>query len=129
MSKQQILVPITALSAALVLCVTAFAASRTTKEGAFTDAQAERGKAVYEKSCKNCHQPEFYTEKLGRYQGQPLTAIFETMSTTMPADNAGALATSEYVDVLAYVLSITGSTAGKDELSTEAMDGIVIAKP
>ena len=32
----------------------------------------------------------------------PVEQLFESMSTTMPADNVGGLLTSEYVDVLAY---------------------------
>jgi hypothetical protein len=130
MSKQKLIVPIAAFSAALALSVTVLAAGgRTTKDGIFTAEQAERGKIVYEKSCKNCHQAEFYTEKLSRYADQPVTAFYEVVSGTMPADNVGSLLTKEYIDVLAYVFSITGSTPGKTELTTESMDEIKIAKP
>jgi len=128
MPTKPILIPITALSLAIVAGVTA-AASRTTKDGAFTSEQAERGRAVYDRSCKNCHQAEFYAERLPRYANKPVTALFDSISTTMPADNVGTLLTSEYVDVLAYVFSITGSPAGKDELSTDNMESINIAKP
>ena len=126
MSKQ-ILIPV--IAAVLAVSVSAFAASRSTKDGVFTSAQAERGKVVYDRSCKNCHMPEFYTEKLLRYTNQPMSALFETVSATMPADNVGSLPTNDYVDVLAYVLSINGAKPGKEELSEETMAGIAIAKP
>jgi mono/diheme cytochrome c family protein len=128
MSKQQIFLP-AALSGVLVFCVAALAATRTTKDGAFTAEQAERGRLVYERSCKNCHQADFYRERLVRYENKPVATLFESVSTAMPADNVGSLLTSEYIDVLAYVFSITGSPAGKAELTTDTMEGINIAKP
>lgn len=129
MSKHQLFIPAAALTAVLAVCVTAIAAGRSTKEGVYTAAQSERGKAVFEKSCKNCHPPEFYAERIVRYADKPMNDFFEIISTTMPADNAGALLTSEYVDVMAYILEITGSPAGKAELSTDNMEGVTLAKP
>ena len=102
---------------------------RSTSDGVFTAAQAERGKAVYEQSCKNCHQADFYVERLQRWENKPVSELFESLSTTMPADNVGSLATSEYVDVLAYVFSITGSPAGKTELTTDNYESINTAAP
>jgi len=101
----------------------------STANGVFTVEQAARGKQVYEKSCQNCHQTEFYTERLARWENKPVGALFQALSTTMPADNVGSLLTSEYLDVMTYVFSITGSPAGKAELTTDNMDGIAIAPP
>ena len=129
MSKHSLAIPITAFFATLTVCFAAIAATRTTKDGAFTAEQAERGKAVYERSCKNCHQADFYRERLLRYENKSVAALFESVSTAMPADNVGSLLTSEYIDVLAYVFSITGSPAGAAELTTDTMEGISIAKP
>jgi mono/diheme cytochrome c family protein len=96
----------------------------STKDGAYTTEQAERGKRVYEKSCINCHQADFYRDRLTRWQNKPVGQLFEVVSTTMPADNVGGLLTSEYVDVLAYIFSLTGSPAGSAELTTDNMDAI-----
>jgi mono/diheme cytochrome c family protein len=104
----------------------ALANGRSTKDGAFTAAQAERGKAVYDKSCVNCHQADFYRERLARWENKPVGALFESVSTTMPADNVGALLTSEYLDVLAYIFSVTGSPAGTEELTTDNMDAVSV---
>jgi mono/diheme cytochrome c family protein len=105
----------------------AFAGAATTAAGAFTAAQAERGKVVYEKSCVNCHQVDFYRERLPKFEGQTVGALFESISTTMPADNVGSLLTSEYLDVIAHILSITGSPAGNAELTTDNMDAIKVS--
>jgi mono/diheme cytochrome c family protein len=102
----------------------AFAGAKSTKDGAFTAEQAERGKAVYEKSCVNCHQADFYRERLTRFQSKPVGELYEVVSTTMPADNVGGLLTSEYLDVLAYIFSVTGSPAGNEELTSDNMDAI-----
>jgi mono/diheme cytochrome c family protein len=99
----------------------------STKNGVFTAEQAERGRAVYEKSCQNCHQADFYVEKMAKWENKPVGELFGALSTTMPADNVGSLLTSEYLDVLAYVFSITGSPAGKSELTTDNMDSITVA--
>jgi mono/diheme cytochrome c family protein len=119
---------ILALALSATACVSALAAAmHSTKDGAFTAEQAERGKVVYDRSCKNCHQVDFYRDRLTRWQNRPVGELFEAVSTAMPADNVGSLTTKEYLDVLAYVFSITGSPAGKEELTTDTMDGVSIA--
>jgi mono/diheme cytochrome c family protein len=105
------------------------AGARSTKDGVFSAAQVERGKAVYEASCKNCHQADFYTERLQRWDNKSVDELFQAVSTAMPADNVGSLATSEYVDVLAYIFSITGSPVGSSELTADNMATVKIAAP
>jgi mono/diheme cytochrome c family protein len=115
------------LSAISLAAVSSAANGLSTKNGVFTEEQAARGKQVYEKSCQNCHQADFYAEKLPKWESKTVGALFESISTTMPADNVGSLLTSEYLDVLSYVFSITGSPAGKSELTTDNMDSISVA--
>ena len=110
----------------LVALSVALANGRSTEDGAFTAEQAERGKAVYDKSCVNCHQVDFYRERLARWENKTVGELFESIATTMPADNVGGLLTSEYLDVLAYIFSITGSPAGDEELTTDNMDAVVV---
>lgn len=109
--------------------LSAVANGLSTQNGVFTAEQAERGRAVYEKSCQNCHQADFYVDKLPKWEKKPVGDLFQALSTTMPADNVGSLLTSEYLDVLAYVFSITGSPAGKSELTADNMDSITVAAP
>jgi mono/diheme cytochrome c family protein len=110
--------------AAIFAGVAAIAGPVTTRDGVFTAGQAARGKVVYDKSCATCHPTEFYRDRLVLWQDKTIGLVFESISTSMPQDNPGSLLTSEYVDVLAYILSITGSPAGGSELTTDAMDGI-----
>ena len=124
MSKQNTVSLVASAMGLIGVSLAAYAGVQSTKDGAYTTAQAERGKAVYEKSCGNCHQPDFYRERLTRYQSKPVGQLFEVVSTTMPADNVGGLLTSEYLDALAYIFSITGSPAGAEELTTDNMDAI-----
>lgn len=124
-SSRRIALAVTSVLGIAVLSV-ALANGRSTKDGAFTAEQAERGKAVYDKSCVNCHQVDFYRERLSRWQGKPVEQLFESVSTTMPADNVGGLLTSEYVDVLTYIFSVTGSPAGEEELTSDNMGSVTI---
>jgi len=125
MFRKQRTVSLVASAIAIVgVSVAAYAGAKSTKDGAYTSEQAERGKAVYEKSCSNCHQADFYRDRLTRYQSKPVGQLFEVVSTTMPADNVGGLLTSEYLDALAYIFSITGAPAGSEELTTDNMDAI-----
>ena len=90
---------------------------RTTRDGVFTAAQADRGKRVYDSFCASCHPAEFYETRLLAWQDATVGELLEALSATMPSESPGALATSQYVDVIAYVLSITGSRAGDRELT------------
>jgi hypothetical protein len=71
------------------------AGTGTIKDGVFTEEQVARGKLVYDKSCVNCHNADFYRDRLLRYENKTVSALFESVSTTMPQDNVGALLTSE----------------------------------
>ena len=110
--------PVLAFLTAVFLIVAVFALTRTRLEA------QPRGKAVYDKSCVNCHNADFYRDRLTRYENKSVGALFDSVSTTMPQDNVGGLLTSEYIDVLAYIFSITGSPAGNTELTSDNMSGI-----
>ena len=47
----------------------------------------------------------------------------------MPSANPGGLTSGQYLDVLAYIFSITGSPAGDEELSLSNMDAVEIVAP
>ena len=101
-------------------------------EGVFTEAQANRGQGVYRGACGGCHgrrlngapdDPDMRsTPPLARarflrdWEGRSLATLFEYTRATMPESNPGSLADQEYVDVIAYILSISGMPAGDDEL-------------
>ena len=101
-------------------------------QGVYTEAQASRGQGVYDGACGLCHgrrlngapdDPDMRsTPPLARarfireWEGRSLAALFEYTRATMPENNPGSLTDDEYVDVIAYMLSVSGMPAGDDEL-------------
>jgi len=104
-------------------------------DGVFSDAQATRGEEVYEGACGLCHgrrlngapdDPDMRsTPPLARarflrvWEGRSLATLFEYSRATMPEDNPNSLTEQEYVDVIAYMLSVGGMAAGNDELQPD----------
>ena len=101
-------------------------------DGVFTDVQAERGRAAYPGACGLCHgrrlngapddpdmrstPPLVRARFLRNWDGRSLATLFEYARATMPEDNPGSLTDEEYVDVIAYMLSVGGMPAGEAEL-------------
>lgn len=97
-------------------------------DGVYTKEQAAKGKSVFDQSCKACHDKEFYRAKLPAWKGQSLAALIDTISVTMPEDNAGGLYMDDYVNVMAYVLYSLKYPAGEAPMSMDdgSMDSIII---
>ena len=104
-------------------------------EGVFTEQQARRGEAVYTGACAFCHgrrlngapdDPDMRsTPPLARarflrvWEGRSLATLFEYTRARMPEDNPSSLTEEEYVDVIAYMLTVGGMPAGDDELKPD----------
>ena len=104
-------------------------------DGVFTEAQAERGGAVYPSACGLCHgrrlngapddpdmrstPPLARARFLRNWEGRTLATLLEYTRATMPEDNPGSLTVDEYVDVIAYMLSVGGMPAGETELQPD----------
>ena len=119
------------LTIALVVWVTALTAAqgtRTVRDGVFTDAQAARGQATYQKQCASCHG-----DKLQGLQGPPLDAeaflshwhtlplseLTGKIRNTMPAGATGTLTPQQSADLVAFILKTGGFPAGKTELAAD----------
>ena len=109
----------TVISGAAVQAPPAKAVS--TASGVFTSAQASRGEQTYMSICGSCHPRGSYTTNAFRqkWDGAPLSELFGLISQTMPKDAPGTLTPDEYIDVVAYLLRLNGSPAGKADLRTE----------
>ena len=104
-------------------------ASRTTADGVYTPEQSERGKEGYKASCAGCHALDYYQgPAMKPWDGAPLFDLYDVMATTMPQNNPGSLKRREYLDLLAYILSLNDMPAGKEELpaTPDALKKIVI---
>lgn len=111
------LIPTSFALAGALACAGSFAESLTTQDGVYTEAQAKRGEKVYEEHCKACHIPEFYQAKFQVWNNQPLSALYDTVSFSMPESNPGGLALQDYTDVMAYIFSLLDYPTGEQELS------------
>jgi mono/diheme cytochrome c family protein len=117
------------LAAALLITVgatTAFSAerpARTTRDRIYTAEQAERGKEVYKRACAPCHALDFYSgHTMKSWDGGSLSDLYAAISTLMPQGNPGSLKRREYLDILAYILSLNDMPAGSEELPAGAAD-------
>ena len=98
-------------------------APRSVQDGVYTAAQAERGKQVYKQACAECHALDWYQgETMQPWDGAPLFDLYELIATVMPQDNPGSLKRREYVDLVAFLLSLNGMPAGAKELPNQPSD-------
>lgn len=90
----------------------------TARDGIYTQAQANRGKEVYEVECALCHGPREFTGTafLRRWSNMPVGSLFVHIQNTMPQSAPGILTPRQTADVVAYVLSLNGFPAGNTEL-------------
>lgn len=89
---------------------------RTVNDGVFTKTQAQVGEELYAQHCILCHDKKYFRPVLKRWEGQPINVLFTVMSTSMPESNPGFLSEKEYVDILAYILSLSRYAPGDTEL-------------
>jgi mono/diheme cytochrome c family protein len=102
---------------------------RTVWDGVYAAAQAERGRAVYEETCSECHGPEFSGGEARILRGElfmqswsedHLGSLFQKIRTTMPSDRPGSLSDESYLAVMAAILQANGFPAGPEALTAGA---------
>jgi len=98
--------------------------------GAYSSAQASRGRAVYGAHCASCHGSRLEGTNapaltgptfIKSWSAYALTAdeLYFITRTTMPKGTPGRLARQDYLDVLAYVLQQNGYLEGGGELTDD----------
>jgi quinoprotein glucose dehydrogenase len=140
----------TTLSACLVALAIASAgltaqqppnADKTIWSGIYTTDQAARGKQRFETSCIRCHNIALLGSDRGpalkgntfwgKWENDNLGNLYVKIRDTMPQDGGAAVVSDEAkVDILAYLLQVSGATTGREELKldTSALEGIKITK-
>jgi S-disulfanyl-L-cysteine oxidoreductase SoxD len=125
MSRQAVIV------AALIVWVTAIThaqGARTVRDGVYTDAQAVRGQAIYQKQCASCHgakleglqgPPLIADVFVSHWHTQPLSDLAGKIRNTMPAGATGTLTPQQSVDLVAFILKSGGFPAGKTDLAAD----------
>ncbi len=98
-------------------------------DGVFTNGQAARGQAEYDRVCARCHNLELNGSERGpaitgdafrsNWQNGTLGGLFAKIRDTMPQGNPGTLDEAAKADILAYVLRRNGYPAGTVELAPD----------
>jgi len=101
-----------------MLCAPAalIADDRTIADGVYTETQAESGMQLYTEHCLICHDKKYFRPVLKRWNGQSLSMLYTIMSASMPESNPASLRQEEYVDILAYILSLSRYPVGDTAL-------------
>jgi cytochrome c len=104
-------------------------AKRSVGDGVYTDAQAERGKAAYEKDCAFCHLSDLTGQGFApgliednfkhRWQDGTVAELFAVVKATMPQDKPESLPDPTYADIVAYLLQANKYPAGQGELKPD----------
>ena len=116
------------IAGCLLAGATASAEPRTINDQVYSKAQAKIGEKLYADQCLLCHDKKYFRPVLKRWEGQPISVLFTVMSTSMPESNPGFLTEKEYVDILAYILSLSRYAAGDAELDYKdgALDELTV---
>lgn len=115
-----------------VLGTSVLLAAASVWDGVYTEQQASRGKALYDKECASCHLDTLQGDGLApglvgdaftyRWQDGPVSDVFIVIKTTMPADRPSDLQDQEYADIIAYLLKKNNYPSGSTELSKNQAD-------
>ena len=99
-------------------------------DGAYTNAQADRGAEAYIAQCAQCHGTTLGgieaapaltgLEFFAKWEGETPGALAERTRLSMPPASAGSLSRAQSADLVAYVLRAGGYPAGATLLQTSA---------
>jgi mono/diheme cytochrome c family protein len=131
-SRNRVLVVLTAALACAAGQVRAQESGKTVADGVYTETQATRGSAVYDGACSGCHRadlgggtgPALKDQRFAReFAGKDLKTLFAKVM-TMPRGAPASLGDSVYLDVVAYLLKENGFPAGAQELTQDGLDAV-----
>lgn len=95
--------------------------------GVFTQAQASRGKEVFEADCAACHggglaeAPSLTADPfLRNWEGHNLDRLYTKIRDEMPPGSAQSVSLARKLDVLAYILRENGFPPGAEELQADS---------
>lgn len=105
-------------------------AKKTTWDGVFTTAQAERGKQNFLTGrCGGCHKLDLTGDRgpalkgddfLAHWENGSVVTLFDKIRETMPPNSPNETTDDAKIDIVAYLLQQNGYPVGKNELRAEA---------
>src|SRR5215468_1784025 len=112
---------------------------QTVNDGIYTDQQAVRGQALYQKRCSTCHSanlagrtgpPLTGDDFLSNWDTHPLLELANKILKTMPKDDTDPLTPQESADLLAYILQAGNFPSGRAELilNEAALKGVTFPR-
>ena len=118
-----------AMLAVLAMAGGVSAEGLTTNDAVYSKEQAKVGEQLYEDHCLLCHDKKYFRPVFAAWEGKTLGTMNTVMNTSMPQTNPGVLPLKDYVDILAYMLSLNRYPAGSQPLSNDnnELDNITIA--
>jgi mono/diheme cytochrome c family protein len=105
----------------------------TVLDGAYSDTQAARGKALYTTHCGSCHgeslegisAPSLTDAKfIERWRESTLDGLYDFIRERMPfgrSPNSNRISDGEYLDIVTYVLKTNGYPAGRAEMTRDSV--------
>ena len=115
-----------AASAAAQPVATAVSSAR----GLYTNAQAQRGEALYKENCAFCHGSELAGTisgppingpvLLAKWSGRPVSELFTFVQVFMPWNSPNGLSRQQNADVLAFMFKRADLPAGTTEFPSGA---------
>lgn len=104
--------------------------ARSAADGVYSVAQAEAGRAVYERACAACHGSEFSpaggvppvagSAFMANWRGRSVGELFAYIRDFMPTGAGGSLSDEEYLHSTAYILQANRFPAGEPMVAEEA---------
>ena len=104
----------------------------------YSQAQAERGKALALGQCAGCHgaklegrygPPLSGPRFLSKWGGRDAAELRQYIASRMPLGRAGTLSETQTLELVAYILQANGYPAGQQALELKALAQIQFMKP
>ena len=131
MLKQTVRVLLSGAAIAFLIAALSAQTGKSVWDGVYTEAQAARGAAAFDKECAGCHGAEGVGGSMApallgptfaaNYDGQSVGDLFDRNKTTMPVGKEGGLSAQQVADITAYMLQVNKFPAGTTELPSQSM--------
>lgn len=116
-----------ALAPAYLTAADATTPGGTIWDGVYTQSQAQRGAGHFETFCSSCHRSGFRGAGfMNRWREDKLSSLYTFIRNNMPVGNPGVATSSEYIDIVAWILATNEIPSGNLDLTPAAATAIQV---